>query len=258
MKDAFLAYLAGDGVIFHPLPVNGKEVWESRKSSAATLAWEPAFAEVSAAGDLGYTTGPWEYRPPADPGEASTAYGHFVSVWRRRPDGAWRLAVDLGVSHEKPERGLGTIEFTPGPAHLPSEGACSVSDSSTLPRLDADLGLSTRARTIHDAYAAAAAPDWRLNRDGMLPAVGRDSAGAALAGEAGWFRYSTLGSGLAASRDLGFTYGVIERLAADSARGSDARTPAVQDSSVYLHIWRCAPDQGWRLALAVINRLRGS
>ena len=50
MKDAFLGNLADDGVVFQPLPVNGRRVWEARAKSPATLIWEPAFAEVSAAG----------------------------------------------------------------------------------------------------------------------------------------------------------------------------------------------------------------
>jgi ketosteroid isomerase-like protein len=252
MKEAFLAYLADGGVMFHPLPVNGKQMWESRKPNAATLAWEPEFAEVSAAGDLGYTTGPWELRPPAERKDDETAYGHFISIWKRPPGGAWRLAVDLGVSHEKPEAGLGEVRFTAGPVHLLSQAACSTSASG----LDAEIGLATHARTIREGYTAAAAPDCRLNRDGRFPAIGRGPAGAALAGEAGWYRYSTLGSGLAASRDLAFTYGLVERLAADSTHAPSSF--AVQDSSVYLHVWRCASGQGWKLALAVIHRIGGS
>ena len=29
-REAFLAYLAEDGIIFRPLPVNGRRVWEAR------------------------------------------------------------------------------------------------------------------------------------------------------------------------------------------------------------------------------------
>jgi ketosteroid isomerase-like protein len=116
VRDAFLAYLAEDGVIFSPLATNGRQAWESRAPVAATLVWEPVFAEVSAAGDLGYTTGPWELRP--NDSQRPTGYGHYVSVWQKQADGALRVAVDIGIAHAQPMRGLGNVDFTPGPLHV--------------------------------------------------------------------------------------------------------------------------------------------
>ena len=34
-----------------------------RPEAAGTLSWGPAFAEISPAGDAGWTTGPYEFRP---------------------------------------------------------------------------------------------------------------------------------------------------------------------------------------------------
>src|ERR1043166_776999 len=62
-RDAFLEFLADDGIIFQPAPVNGKKYWTERQPRKGLLSWEPAFGAVSGAGDLGYTTGPWEFRP---------------------------------------------------------------------------------------------------------------------------------------------------------------------------------------------------
>ena len=121
MRDAFLEFLAADGVIFRPLATNGRAVWEARGPIPATLVWEPAFAEVSAAGDLGFTTGPWELRP--NDAQRPTGYGHFVSIWQRQSDGTWRVAVDIGVSHAKPAHGLGSMDFTPGPLHATARRA---------------------------------------------------------------------------------------------------------------------------------------
>jgi ketosteroid isomerase-like protein len=117
-RDAFLTYLAEDGVIFSPLATDGRQAWESRAPLTATLAWEPIFAEISAAGDFGYTTGPWELRPN-DP-QRPTGYGHYVSVWQKQADGAWRVTVDIGIAHAQPMRGLGNVDFTPGPLHVAS------------------------------------------------------------------------------------------------------------------------------------------
>jgi hypothetical protein len=62
-RDAFLEFIADDGILFQPGPINGKKFWTERQPRKGLLSWEPIFADVSRAGDLGYTTGPWEFRP---------------------------------------------------------------------------------------------------------------------------------------------------------------------------------------------------
>src|ERR1700749_3226646 len=84
MKDAFLNFAAPDGVIFRRGPVNAIEAWKSRNPApAGLLTWWPAYADVSRAGDLGWTTGPYEYREkPTDEKPAGT--GHYFTIWRRQ------------------------------------------------------------------------------------------------------------------------------------------------------------------------------
>src|SRR5687767_14367681 len=87
MKDAFIEYAAPDGLLFRRTVVNAKELWrQTNPAPTGLLTWRPAFADVSRAGDLGYTTGPWEFRAkPSD--EKAAGHGHFVTVWRRQADG---------------------------------------------------------------------------------------------------------------------------------------------------------------------------
>ena len=73
MKTAFLGSLRDDAILVRPGPVNGKQVWKKRPESRAQLAWAPSFAEVSGFGDLGFTSGPWEFR--ARPDTAASAFG---------------------------------------------------------------------------------------------------------------------------------------------------------------------------------------
>jgi ketosteroid isomerase-like protein len=58
------------------------------------LTWEPTRADIAASGDLGWTTGTWEVRtsPDAEP----TSRGLYVSIWRKQPDGSWKVVMDLG------------------------------------------------------------------------------------------------------------------------------------------------------------------
>src|SRR5436853_2293562 len=99
-RDAFLEFLADDGVIFQPGPVNGKKFWSERQPRKGLLSWEPIFADVSRAGDLGYTTGPWEFRPNG-PDDQPVAFGQYFTIWKKQCDGSWKAVLDRGVSSEK-------------------------------------------------------------------------------------------------------------------------------------------------------------
>lgn len=61
------------------------------------LKWRPTEVEVSSSGDLGYSIGDYE-RISKDPqGNPATATGNYVSIWRRKPDGKWKVVVDIGT-----------------------------------------------------------------------------------------------------------------------------------------------------------------
>jgi len=62
MRDAFLANLNDQSILFRPQAVPGKAWMEKSPPIAAQLSWEPAFADIAKSGDLGYTTGPWQVR----------------------------------------------------------------------------------------------------------------------------------------------------------------------------------------------------
>ena len=241
MRDAFLEYLAADGVIFRPLATSGRQAWESRGPVAATLVWEPVFAEVSAAGDLGYTTGPWELRPH-DP-QRPTGYGHYVSVWQKQAGRAWRVAVDIGITHAQPRRGLGNVDFTPGPLHAAARRAARPTD---LAALDLAWTRSARAKGSAAAFARWAAPDVRFCRDLVAPVLGPRGGREMLLAIPGVTLWNPQAQKVARSQDLGCTYGILER------RHLGGAAP---DSSVYLHVWRRGTDGRWKVALALENPL---
>lgn len=101
VRASFLAFFADDGVNFQPGPVRTKEAFGKRPAPAApppfTLNWAPVWGAISAAGDMGFNTGPFtvtdntpQRRPPQ--------HGLFFSVWKKQPDGSWKVAVDIGVN----------------------------------------------------------------------------------------------------------------------------------------------------------------
>ena len=81
-RSAFLSNLAGDGIVFSKgSPVNGKELWGKRDPNNSLLFWWPVYADISAAGDFGYTTGPFEWSKSRS--DTATAFGYYSSVWKK-------------------------------------------------------------------------------------------------------------------------------------------------------------------------------
>src|SRR5215203_4389375 len=90
-RDAFMAFIAEDGLLFRPGAVNGKK-WMLEHPVPSSdkkplLAWQPSFAGIAEAGDIGFTTGPWEFKSDIKDGKPS-GYGHFVTVWKKQPNGS--------------------------------------------------------------------------------------------------------------------------------------------------------------------------
>lgn len=249
MREAFLHFMAEDGVLFQPLPVNGKASWRERAASPATLIWSPSHGEMANAGDLGWSTGPWEYRPPSDsvgvpPPADRIAHGHFTSVWAKQLDGQWRVVADMGISHAKPERGIDSVEFKSKPGHTWVAGQMKPKSRGNLPSIDRRYARTARHRVVA-ALDEWTSEDVRLHRDGDFPAEGRDSVKVLLATAPVLIRIMPQGSRVSLSDDLGYTYGMLER--------ASAMGPAA--SSTYLHIWRKEADRKWRIAVIVESPL---
>ena len=99
--ERIVSYWTEDAVIYSPgeVPLEGKEairnyVAASLKMPGFAITWIPQRAEVSKAGDLGYTTGTNAITVPAADGRTTTLEGRYVTVWKRGPDGKWRCVVD--------------------------------------------------------------------------------------------------------------------------------------------------------------------
>ena len=67
-----------------------------------TLTWSPDVAEASKAGDLGYTSGPYEISLKRRDGTIAQERGRFASIWRRGPDGKYQIIFDIGSPEEPP------------------------------------------------------------------------------------------------------------------------------------------------------------
>ncbi len=92
---AFASFLAEETVFFSgPREIRGKaavsKAWAPFfDGPEAPFSWQPDTAAVLESGALGLTSGP-VFAPDG------TRIGTFNSVWRRGPDGSWKVVFDRG------------------------------------------------------------------------------------------------------------------------------------------------------------------
>ncbi len=100
--DGWLDHFAPDAAIFpagEPVIVGlGKirDYYTRTGFSPKGLTWKPQEAFLAASGDLGYTFGTWEATGADAEGKPAVHTGKYLTVWRRQPDGAWKVAADIG------------------------------------------------------------------------------------------------------------------------------------------------------------------
>lgn len=237
-KAAFLEYLGEESIVLQPGPVWGRAAWTVIEDFDGTLDWLPDRAQMSAAGDLGFASGPWQFKP-RDPA-ARTGEGRYVTVWRRGADG-WRVLFDGGFGRAP----AGAWEAR---SHEPLLGAqaCVAGESvppGELQLLDLEIagvpgGESHQARIARRLADAA----WLFHGPSVEGAADDGARTLALAALPAALQYWPMGAGVASSGDLGYSYGL------------SAAAPGARADAAYVHVW-CRQDQGWRLALQLRSAL---
>ena len=250
IRDAFYEYMANQAVIFRPGPVNAKEFYLGRPSNPGpVLNWWPTYAEIAGSGELGWTTGPWEYRSEKD--KPAEAFGHFATVWQRQLDGKWKVLIDEGHSCAQPPaeslswaRGRGRVDDS---TKLPKLGALTQSVED-LQSADSEYSKALTVNGIGAALTEFADEDVLLYREDQPALVGAAAAGRALGhewdgGATGWI--AQVGA-VSRALDLAFTYGTVEVPAHGKEKAGGRKI---------FRIWRRGADGPWKLCLDATNAL---
>jgi hypothetical protein len=189
------------------------------------LLWEPAFAGIAASGDIGFTTGPWQYKKTV--ADTVIAAGMFNSIWRKNAAGEWKNIVDMGYA------------FT---VTKYSEPAIKISTAGKPLKTNATINAEAIDQQLIDSYTKngnkafndfLAADSW-LNTNGLQPATTTIQHADAIAKIPADLVMKPLGGGLSAAKDLAYVYG------------------SVNDKENYLRVWKHT-NAGWKLALQVIT-----
>lgn len=107
--EAFADWFADDGVALGnaAAPLIGK-VAIARSAgwspNAYQLTWTPTDGLMGPSGDMGYTWGHYEGHSKDANGNPVTTSGRYMTIWRKQPDGSWKVVLDAG-STEPAESG---------------------------------------------------------------------------------------------------------------------------------------------------------
>ena len=242
IREAFLFYLADDSVVFLPRPVPGRKAYEEAPADSPTLlTWEPAYAEVSPAGDLGYSSGPYQ-AGDRNNAAAPPRFGHYVSLWQKQPTGLWKVVLDIGVRHPQP--GFKPLEvMTRKDARRPKRlvRVDKFRELNFLLKIEAEFAALAASGGILAAYLAYADEDIRIYRDGSLPGAGTDALRREFSDYAGRQTWAPVDGDVSRYGALGFIFGTAE------ARSGEPQAPPAASS--YLRIWRKNPGGLWKIAL---------
>ena len=247
-RDAFMTFIADDGLLFRPNAVNGKKWMEEHavppSDKHPLLAWQPIFARMASSGDLGFTTGPWEFKnDKSDP--TPSGYGHFVTLWKKQADGSWKFVVDLGISHRESGGPLKIWQVTDASDQKSTKVVNVAEEQKKLEDRDREFSNQGLSVGLLKAYESFAANDVRLYRNDSLPFVGREASNKFLTSVKQQYVWKPTRSDVSRSGDLGYTVGTYEVQDADPAK-------KVTELGNYLRIWQ-KQNGAWRIVLDVAN-----
>jgi ketosteroid isomerase-like protein len=202
--------------------------------------------EVADAGDLGYTTGPATFRADRT-AERPDWTGYFASIWKREPNGLWKVALDIGIDAgpDAPAEGrwVEPVYAMPHPYQI-FNGAALEKERISLMEAEESLARTAKVGGPALAFNALASPRIRLYRPGKLA---RGSAAASVTAAAPGEQWTWMVSDavVSASADLGYTHGTWQAVRA----GADPVT------GVFFRVWYRPSGGAWIVLLDLADTL---
>jgi ketosteroid isomerase-like protein len=236
IRPSFMAYIAEDGILFRPRAVKGKQWMIANPLPASDkhplLSWYPSIADIALAGDMGYTTGPWEFRQDINDAKA-VAFGNFLTVWKKQADGSWKFAIDLGISNPQPSSAIEPWQmpnnYLRNVGGIGSGAGYKKEDTTALIEREREFSRDSVSRGARQAFEDRAHRDVRLLRNGQQP-MRKADAGVFLDGVNNW-SWEPAFADVSLSGDLGYSYGTYQIASKD--------TPSkISESGNYYRIWK--------------------
>jgi ketosteroid isomerase-like protein len=247
-REAFAAFIADDGILFRPRAVVGKKWMQEHplppSNTRPVLTWQPILAFMSRSGDLGYTTGPWQYKNDIKDAKPS-AFGNFMTVWKRRADGNWRFVLDLGISNPEPKT-VAKPAFSSEPSgtfkaiDVDQARAALLNEEREFSKASADLGAA-------EAFLLKADVGVRVYRENQMPFVGRSAGAKTMYPPATAWTWTPAFADVSRAGDLAYSYGTYEL--------RDKKSGAITESGNYARVWKKVAGL-WRVVIDVANPVK--
>jgi len=100
--EAYVGFLAEDALVLPPNApmLTGEEsmrkgLSEEMANPGFALSWQASKVEASRGGDLAYTVGTYQFTMTGPKGKPVTDRGKYVTIWRKQPDGKWKVVADI-------------------------------------------------------------------------------------------------------------------------------------------------------------------
>lgn len=240
-RDSFHAFFADDGIAFNPHPFRVRAALADQPATPAPMGadWAPVYGDISAAGDLGWNTGPLVF---AGRDGKPDRHGMFFSVWKRQPDGDFKVVLDIGsdtpsavVPLDEPPHS----SWQPGRGAWPGANPASARDE--LLAVERAFLAEAAASGIGGAYARRFAADARVHRPGAMPVVGGAALGNWASAQTAKYQGEPLFADLAQSGDLGYAWGSYQKAAGE------------RDAGYYARVWRRDAAGEWRIVMDTVS-----
>jgi len=244
-RDAFLDFFADDALALGREVTAAKDGLRKQPStpfSQFELVWEPRLGDVAASGDLGWLTGPsTSINHTAN--APKPGHGCYLSIWRKQPDGTWRVFIDVGAGAPEP------VPFAPGFVRMPFGARYAGKDGKeaagkNLAEADRDLNAQIAAQGAGRAFASRVSDSSRLHRPGFTPVVGTEAITTWLNEHASTATARDGAVEAAAAGDFGYTYGTFEIAAPKPLSGA------------YVRLWNRDASGRWWLLVDVAQPFR--
>jgi ketosteroid isomerase-like protein len=201
--------------------------------------WAPVYGDIAAAGDLGWNTGPLLF---AARGGEQGRHGMFFSVWKRQPDGSFRVVLDIGSDTPS---AVVPLDEPPHSSWRPGLGVAAGADAAAaraeLLAIERDFLAEASAGGIARAYAGRLADDARVHRPGAMPVVGRAALDGWTAAQDAKFGGEPLFADVSRSGELGYAWGSYERLGGGS------------DAGYFARVWKKDAAGTWRIVMDTVS-----
>jgi len=242
IRDSFLKFFSDDVITFGPELRRGVSYLKERPPDGPDgpkLWWEPVYGDVSAAGDLGYDTGPSIYTAK----DGKKYYGMFFSVWQKQPNGEWKVILDAGLETPKPEsEGHREFQAARQLEHGAKVAAYDTGSArASLASLEQTLASLAESEGLGKALLAHADSNLRLHRNKLFPIAGASDVRDYLAKQDASYRLDPQQLTLSSSGDLAYAVGQFKKKV--------ARAGLSEDEGYYVRIWQRDAKGGWVIGL---------